>query len=78
MQAKQRKNVETDVVGDKIGRIHLGRQDLSELQTRKMKGLKRSRDTDAELEGAEEDEAVIIEENDDMDNDFQLKRPRVA
>ena len=27
-----------------MGRIHLGRQDLNELQTRKMKGLKRSRD----------------------------------
>jgi len=25
-------------VGDKIGRIHLGKQDLKELQTRKMKG----------------------------------------
>ena len=36
--------MDTDVVGDKIGRIHLGRQDLDELQTRKMKGLKRSRD----------------------------------
>ena len=43
-QTKTKKNVETDLVGDKIGRIHLGRQDLSELQTRKMKGLKRSRD----------------------------------
>ncbi|KAI1342448.1 Brix-domain-containing protein [Xylariaceae sp. FL0016] len=43
---KTKKNVTTDIMGDKIGRIHLGRQDLSELQTRKMKGLKRSRDDD--------------------------------
>ena len=78
MQAKQRKNVETDVVGDKIGRIHLGRQDLSELQTRKMKGLKRSRDMDAEVDGAKEDEVEIIEDRDEMANEFQLKRPRVA
>ncbi len=28
-------------MGDKVGRIHLGKQDLSKLQTRKMKGLKR-------------------------------------
>lgn len=41
---KTKKNVSTDVMGDKMGRIHMGRQDLSDLQTRKMKGLKRSRD----------------------------------
>lgn len=43
-QAKTKKNIETDIIGDKIGRIHTGKQDLSQLQTRKMKGLKRSRD----------------------------------
>ena len=31
-------------MGDKVGRIHMGKQDLNQLQTRKMKGLKRSRD----------------------------------
>ncbi|EME49018.1 hypothetical protein DOTSEDRAFT_30348 [Dothistroma septosporum NZE10] len=44
LQAKTKKNIETDTIGDKVGRIHMGRQDLSQLQTRKMKGLKRSRD----------------------------------
>ncbi|KAI0172175.1 Brix-domain-containing protein [Hypoxylon sp. FL1284] len=48
---KVKKNVTTDTMGDKIGRIHLGRQDLSELQTRKMKGLKRSRDLEDEEMG---------------------------
>jgi len=43
-EAKTKKNVETDTIGDKVGRIHLGKQDLGQLQTRKMKGLKRSRD----------------------------------
>ncbi len=42
-QAKTKKNIETDIIGDKVGRIHIGKQDLSALQTRKMKGLKRSR-----------------------------------
>jgi ribosome production factor 2 len=28
-------------MGDKIGRIHTGKQDLSKLQSRKMKGLKK-------------------------------------
>jgi ribosome production factor 2 len=41
---RPKKNISTDIMGDKIGRIHLGKQDLKELQTRKMKGLKRSRD----------------------------------
>ncbi|KAK4153415.1 Brix domain-containing protein [Chaetomidium leptoderma] len=43
-QERTRKNVQTDIMGDKIGRIHTGKLDLSELQTRKMKGLKRERD----------------------------------
>lgn len=45
-EARTKKNIETDLVGDKLGRVHLGKQDLSQLQTRKMKGLKRSRDHD--------------------------------
>jgi ribosome production factor 2 len=42
---RPKKNISTDIVGDKVGRIHLGKQDLGELQTRKMKGLKRTRDS---------------------------------
>ena len=86
MQAKQEKNVETDAVGDKIGRIHLGRQDLNELQTRKMKGLKRGRATDAEEDGAEEEEEekeggegdVFPEDDGTVENGVELKRPRLA
>lgn len=37
---KKRKNIETDEMGDMRGQIHLGKQDLSQLQVRKMKGLK--------------------------------------
>ena len=51
----------TDIVGDKVGRIHLGKQDLMELQTRKMKGLKRTRDSlivDAEDIEMKEEEQV--------------------
>lgn len=47
----------------------MGRQDLSQLQTRKMKGLKRSRDVvdenfddeDVAMEGASEDGGVALE-----------------
>lgn len=56
LEERTKKNVTTDAMGDKLGRIHLGRQDLGELQTRKMKGLKRSRDVvDDEPAGAEDD-----------------------
>lgn len=43
-EAKLKKNIETDLMGDKLGRIHMMKQDLNDLQTRKMKGLKRGRD----------------------------------
>ena len=33
-----------DAFGSKLGRVHMKRQDFSKLQTRKVKGLKRSRD----------------------------------
>ncbi|KAI9654913.1 MAG: Glucosyltransferase-like protein [Trizodia sp. TS-e1964] len=74
----QRKNVGTDIVGDKIGRIHLGKQNLSELETRKMKGLKRKRDIDS---GGEE-ELLTTEEaaegNSDLDDDLENKRSKIA
>jgi len=37
---KKRKNLEVDDMGDLRGKVHVGRQDLGRLQTRKMKGLK--------------------------------------
>ena len=36
---KKRKNMEVDEMGDLRGRIHVGKQDLGKLQTRKMKGV---------------------------------------
>lgn len=77
MQAKVKKNVETDLVGDKIGRIHLGKQDLTELQTRKMKGLKRGRAVSTEEVA---DSISIIDEGDvDVANDdVEIKRQRIA
>jgi ribosome production factor 2 len=66
---RPKKNISTDIVGDKIGRIHLGKQDLKELQTRKMKGLKRSRDV-ADSEDEDEEDVVSDEE--------PIKKPRKA
>ncbi|KAL7889118.1 hypothetical protein AOLI_G00040920 [Acnodon oligacanthus] len=44
LKPKKKKNVSHDAFGTKFGRLHMQRQDLDKLQTRKMKGLrKRSR-----------------------------------
>ncbi|KAM0343337.1 hypothetical protein ACHAPU_008658 [Fusarium lateritium] len=57
LEERPKKNITTDNMGDKIGRVHLGKQDLSELQLRKMKGLKRSRkDADGTVDIIEEKE----------------------
>ena len=37
---KKKKNIETDAMGDRVGKIHLVKQDLDKMQGRKMKGLK--------------------------------------
>lgn len=73
-EARTKKNIETDLIGDKIGRVHLGKQDLSQLQTRKMKGLKRSH---ADLEDEEtftngagaEDEQDLVSGDEDLDEE---------
>ena len=41
---KKQKNMEVDDVGDLRGRVHIAKQDLGKLQTRKMKGLKAGAD----------------------------------
>merc|ERR1719160_593485 len=58
LEERTKKNVTTDSMGDKLGRVHLGRQDLSQLQTRKMKGLKRSRDVQA-ADNADDDDGAV-------------------
>lgn len=58
LQERTKKNIQTDSMGDKIGKIHVGKQDLSTLQTRKMKGLKRHLDV-ADADGTETVEAEM-------------------
>ncbi|CAL1703072.1 unnamed protein product [Somion occarium] len=52
---KKRKNMEVDEMGDLRGRIHVAKQDLGRLQTRKMKGLKAGQSEDVNMSDAEED-----------------------
>ncbi|KAL8733960.1 MAG: hypothetical protein Q9166_001721 [cf. Caloplaca sp. 2 TL-2023] len=75
-EAKAKKNIETDIVGDKIGRIHLGKQDLSELQTRKMKGLKREREV--EMDKGPDDISIVSEDDADAADGVELKKQRIA
>ncbi|CAI7578344.1 unnamed protein product [Penicillium pancosmium] len=72
---KTKKNIIVDTIGDKVGRVHLGKQDLSGLQTRKMKGLKRRAgvESDDDEEGEDEDMMSVDEISDD---DESHKRAR--
>ncbi|CAI5756658.1 unnamed protein product [Candida verbasci] len=58
LHPKEKKNVSTDFMGDKVAQIHVGKQDLGKLQTRKMKGLKEKYDQISEDEDEDEDQDV--------------------
>lgn len=73
---KTKKNVGMDVIGDKIGRVHLGKQDLGGLQTRKMKGLKRRAGVDDEDDEGEADADMM--EVDEISEDGDTKRPKLG
>ena len=70
-EQRTKKNIETDIMGDKTGKIHVGKQDFNTLQTRKMKGLKRSRKDD------DDDEEVGVEDTGSEDEAKTPKKLRV-
>ncbi|KAJ6257722.1 LOW QUALITY PROTEIN: hypothetical protein Dda_7510 [Drechslerella dactyloides] len=86
-EMRTKKNISVDGMGDKIGRVHVGHQDLGQLQTRKMKGLrKRGRDDDDNSRNTRDDGDVEMEDdgNDDVEMEstsdvpaVSPKRPRV-
>jgi len=43
LKTKMRKNTEEDVFGSKLGRVHVGQQNVDAIQTRKMKALRGAR-----------------------------------
>ena len=71
---KRRKNMEVDEMGDLRGRIHVGKQDLGKLQTRKMKGLKAGRDEDVEMADEEDGDGFGIGEEEEEGRDRRKKR----
>lgn len=69
-----KKNIETDDMGDTVGRIHVGKQDLSSLQTRKMKGLKKHLDPNASSDDEDDDDSAAGEGFEgDSDDDEELE-----
>ncbi|KAJ7890659.1 Brix-domain-containing protein [Mycena olivaceomarginata] len=70
---KKRKNIEVDEMGDLRGQIHVGKQDLGKLQTRKMKGLKGGDGAVEEQEGPDGEEE---EEEEEQDGQQKKKRRR--
>ena len=73
---KKKKNVEVDEMGDVRGRLHVAKQDLGELQTRKMKGLKKGRDEASDEEDGEDGEDSGDEDEDEEDSGRKAKKRR--
>jgi ribosome production factor 2 len=74
----KQKNVGMDTMGDKVGRVHLSRQDLGQLQLRKMKGLKRNAALSDEDE-EEQQEGIDHEmELDEAPGNEITKKPRIS
>lgn len=71
---KERKNVQTDAVGDQVAKIHVGTQDLSRLQTRKMKGLK-SRYDQVNSDEDEDEFVDAISENEEEEGEEEEENP---
>lgn len=74
-----KKNVEMDDMGDTMGRIHVGKQDLTSLQTRKMKGLKKHLDPTADSDDDDDedmdddDDEEVYGEDDVSDDDLEME-----
>ncbi|KAL4798237.1 valyl-tRNA synthetase mitochondrial precursor [Aspergillus venezuelensis] len=64
-EIKNKKNISMDLIGDKVGRVHLAKQDLGGLQTRKMKGLKRRAGVESDEEMGDADMMDVDEVSED-------------
>ncbi|KAK9454186.1 Brix domain-containing protein [Dipodascopsis uninucleata] len=73
LEPKQKKNIETDLVGDKIATIHVGKQDLMKIQTRKMKGLKKGRKPSDDDDDVMDDEEEVVLSEDDEESEKEEK-----
>ncbi|CAM9704314.1 unnamed protein product [Sphacelaria rigidula] len=56
-ETRKTKNISENEFGDKVGRIHLGRQDLSSMKVRRVKALRATSKRPRETEDGEDDTA---------------------
>lgn len=61
IKPKKEKNISTTSLGETMGRVHVGRQKLDEIQTRKMKALKKPR-TEGPKEGEQQQQQQQVSE----------------
>jgi ribosome production factor 2 len=75
-EPRTKKNIGMDTIGNKIGRVHVGKQELGNLQTRKMKGLKRR----AGPKSDDDDEGSDLEmmDVDEILEEEERKKPRTS
>ncbi|KAI3404362.1 RPF2 [Candida oxycetoniae] len=77
LETKEKKNISTDFMGDKVAQVHVGKQDLSKLQTRKMKGLKEKynqeseNESETETENNNEEDDVYVSDEEYFANDVE-------
>ncbi|KAI8929866.1 Brix domain-containing protein [Entophlyctis helioformis] len=72
LKVKKEKNVEKNEFGERVGRVWLDKQDMSGLQTRKMKGLKRKAGED---DDQEDDETAAGQDTDADEQPSPAKKP---
>jgi ribosome production factor 2 len=63
-QKKRMRNKEVDDMGDLRGRVHIGKQDLSKLQSRKVRALKKGLEAVEDVEMEDPHEADLMELDD--------------
>jgi ribosome production factor 2 len=69
LKVTPRKNVSKDELGNLHGRVHVGKQDINQLQTRKVKALRKTAEEKAEARSAKRRKvAAAVEEVDEADD----------
>lgn len=76
LRIKKKKNVSRDEMGDKVGRVHVGRQDLAGLSLARMKGLGKKRKLIASQAAGEDGKIIVQEKETESGGDTKSENPR--
>ncbi|CAJ0841816.1 2191_t:CDS:2, partial [Entrophospora sp. SA101] len=77
LKPRKKKNIDVNELNDKVARIHLGKQDFNKIQTRKMKGLKRSLKMDDSGDDDNSDKEVNDVDVKDEKVDLTIKKQKI-